>query len=81
MFNKSTLTITTSALVLMSTGVAQGKDIGAFLEACSMVIMEHCGGASGPVWGFAFKTAGKVAEGKQELTVAEFAFGAVLFYF
>ena len=53
--------------------VAQGKDIGAFLEACSMVIMEHCGGASGPVWGFAFKTAGKVAEGKQELTVAEFA--------
>lgn len=52
---------------------AQAKDIGSFLEACSMVIMEHCGGASGPVWGFAFKTAGKMAEGKQELSVAEFA--------
>lgn len=53
--------------------LAQAKDIGSFLEACSMVIMEHCGGASGPVWGFAFKTAGKRCEGKQEITVAEFA--------
>ena len=53
--------------------MAHTKDIGNFLEACSMVIMEHCGGASGPVWGFAFKTAGKVAEGKQELSVIEFA--------
>ena len=53
--------------------LSQAKDIGSFLEACSMVIMEYCGGASGPVWGFAFKTAGKCCEGKQEITVAEFA--------
>lgn len=53
--------------------LAQTRDIGSFLEACSMVIMEHCGGASGPVWGFAFKTAGKICEGKQELSVADFA--------
>lgn len=53
--------------------LAQAKDIGSFLEACSMVIMEYCGGASGPVWGFAFKTAGKRCEGKQEISVAEFA--------
>ncbi|MEY8349919.1 dihydroxyacetone kinase subunit DhaK [Bacillus cereus] len=48
-------------------------NIGAFLDACSMVIMEHCGGASGPIWGGAFRAAGKAVDGKMELTVAEFA--------
>lgn len=48
-------------------------NIGTFLDACSMVIMEHCGGASGPIWGGAFRAAGKAIEGKMELTVAEFA--------
>ena len=24
--------------------------IGSFLDGCSMIIMEHCGGASGPIW-------------------------------
>ncbi|WP_026590625.1 dihydroxyacetone kinase subunit DhaK [Bacillus sp. UNC437CL72CviS29] len=48
-------------------------NIGTFLDACSMVIMEHCGGASGPIWGGAFRAAGKAIEGKVELTVAEFA--------
>lgn len=47
--------------------------IGTFLDACSMVIMEHCGGASGPIWGGAFRAAGKTVEGKMELTVGEFA--------
>lgn len=47
-------------------------NIGTFLDACSMVIMEHCGGASGPIWGGAFRAAGKAIEGKVELTVAEF---------
>ncbi|MFJ6414703.1 dihydroxyacetone kinase subunit DhaK [Terribacillus saccharophilus] len=47
--------------------------IAGFLDASSMVIMEHCGGASGPIWGGAFRAAGKAAEGKQELSVAEFA--------
>ncbi|PFR18144.1 dihydroxyacetone kinase subunit DhaK [Bacillus cereus] len=48
-------------------------NIGTFLDACSMVIMEHCGGASGPIWGGAFRAAGKAMDGKMELTVAEFA--------
>ncbi|PAD34891.1 dihydroxyacetone kinase subunit DhaK [Terribacillus saccharophilus] len=47
--------------------------IAGFLDASSMVIMEHCGGASGPIWGGAFRAAGKAAEGKQELSVAEYA--------
>jgi triose/dihydroxyacetone kinase / FAD-AMP lyase (cyclizing) len=44
-----------------------------FLNASSMVIMEHCGGASGPIWGGAFRAAGKAAGQKKELSVAEFA--------
>ena len=47
--------------------------IGEFLGACSMVIMEYCGGASGPIWGSAFRAAGKKTDGKTELTVSEFA--------
>ena len=49
------------------------SSIGEFLQACSMVIMEHCGGASGPIWGSAFRAAGKKADGKTELTIFEFA--------
>ena len=47
--------------------------IGEFLGACSMVIMEYCGGASGPVWGSAFRAAGKYAVDKTVLTAIEFA--------
>ncbi|QFK70201.1 dihydroxyacetone kinase subunit DhaK [Pradoshia sp. D12] len=47
--------------------------IGTFLDACSMVIMEYCGGASGPIWGSAFRAAGKAAGDKNELTIEEFA--------
>lgn len=47
--------------------------IGEFLDTCSLVIMEHCGGASGPIWGSAFRAAGKHVETKIELTVSEFA--------
>jgi len=50
-----------------------GLDIAGFLDACSMVIMEHCGGASGPIWGSAFRAAGKRLQGKRELRVADFA--------
>lgn len=49
------------------------NNIGDFLGACSMVIMEHCGGASGPIWGSAFRAAGKKAGERNELTVSEFA--------
>lgn len=48
-------------------------DIGEFLDACSLIIMECCGGASGPIWGSAFRAAGKAAIGKQKLTAEEFA--------
>ncbi|PFL17673.1 dihydroxyacetone kinase subunit DhaK [Bacillus cereus] len=47
--------------------------IGSFLDGCSMIIMEHCGGASGPIWGGAFRAASKAAGEKLELTVKEFA--------
>ncbi len=52
---------------------AQAQDIGSFLDACSLVIMEHCGGASGPIWGSAFRAAGKYAGERKELSVPEIA--------
>ncbi|WP_110931931.1 dihydroxyacetone kinase subunit DhaK [Paenibacillus bouchesdurhonensis] len=48
-------------------------DIGSFLDACSLIIMEHCGGASGPIWGSAFRAASKYAGGRQALSVDEVA--------
>lgn len=47
--------------------------IGAFLGKCSMVIMEHCGGASGPIWGSAFRAASKQIGDKTEIGKEEFA--------
>ncbi|WP_332842912.1 dihydroxyacetone kinase subunit DhaL [Paraclostridium sp. AKS73] len=47
--------------------------IGKFLNECSMVIMEYCGGASGPIWGSAFRAAGRYLGDKDELTVLNFA--------
>lgn len=49
------------------------KGIGEFLEACAFVIMEHCGGASGPIWGSAFLRAGRSCKGRDELSVDEFS--------
>jgi dihydroxyacetone kinase len=48
-------------------------DMGSFLDACSLIIMEHCGGASGPIWGSAFRAASKNAGNKQELSIDEIA--------
>ena len=36
-----------------------------------MIITEHCGGASGPIWGPAFRAMGRYAQGKETLTLAE----------
>lgn len=47
--------------------------IGKFLDACSIIIMENCGGASGPIWGSAFRAAGKSTVNKLELSVEDFA--------
>jgi dihydroxyacetone kinase len=49
------------------------SDIGSFLQACSLIIMEHCGGASGPIWGSAFRSAGRYATGLTALNVLEMA--------
>ena len=46
---------------------------GEFLRGCSMIIMEHCGGASGPIWGAAFRAAGVATRDKESLTTVEFA--------
>ena len=48
-------------------------DIGTFLGSCSEIIMEYCGGASGPIWGSAFRYAGKAAAGKDKITLADLA--------
>lgn len=47
--------------------------ISKFLDDCSMVIMEHCGGASGPIWGSAFRAASREVGNKQELNIEDFA--------
>ncbi len=43
------------------------ENIGAFLKGCGMIITEYCGGASGPIWGSAFRSAAKYAGDKTEL--------------
>ena len=48
-------------------------DIGQFLQSCSEIIKEYCGGASGPIWGSAFKYAGKAMAGKKEVNLADIA--------
>lgn len=48
-------------------------NIGSFLKSISLIITEHCGGASGPIWGSAFRSASKSAEGKEALDLAGFA--------
>ncbi len=49
-------------------------DIGEFLVSCSEIIKEYCGGASGPIWGSAFKYAGKAMLGKKEVSLTDVAF-------
>ncbi|MBB3126747.1 dihydroxyacetone kinase [Paenibacillus rhizosphaerae] len=53
--------------------ISQTQGIGGFLDACSLIIMEHCGGASGPIWGSAFRAAGKFAGNRSELSVTDIA--------
>lgn len=49
------------------------SSVDAFLRECSMVIMEHCGGASGPIWGSAFRFAANSAKGKDVIETADVA--------
>lgn len=47
------------------------EDIGVFLNGCGMLLTEHCGGASGPLWGTAFRTMAKYAKNKEKLEASE----------
>lgn len=53
--------------------VSSHNTIEGFLNACSLIIMENCGGASGPIWGSAFRSAAKAATKKKTLTADDFA--------
>ncbi len=48
-------------------------DISSFLKSSSMIIFEQCGGASGPIWGSAFRGAAKAVKDLDELTLTDFA--------
>lgn len=48
-------------------------NIGEFLVSSSEIIMEYCGGASGPLWGSAFRYAGKAIGDVEEIGVAGLA--------
>ncbi|OTG90366.1 dihydroxyacetone kinase subunit DhaK [Acinetobacter sp. ANC 3813] len=51
----------------------QTERMDEFLMNASMIIMEHCGGASGPIWGSAFRAAAKSIQGKTVLNTVDFA--------
>ncbi len=53
--------------------IQNSHNIEEFLDHCSHIIMEYCGGASGPIWGFAFKSAAKSCVGKDALSIQDFA--------
>ena len=53
--------------------LVQTQHMDEFLLNCSMIIMEHCGGASGPIWGSAFRAASKSIKGKTTLSTTDFA--------
>ena len=53
--------------------VDEHMTMGMFLDRCSMVIMEYCGGASGPIWGSAFRAASKSVGNKKIISKKEFA--------
>jgi len=46
-------------------------DIGVFMIECSKIILQECGGASGPIWGTAFRQAGRYAKGKEHMSLTE----------
>lgn len=51
----------------------QKDSISSFLKSASMIIFDECGGASGPIWGSAFRGAAKSTAGKDELDLNDFA--------
>jgi dihydroxyacetone kinase len=53
--------------------VSAATTISDFLDRVSMILMEQSGGASGPIWGGAFRAASKSVAEKDTLTPALFA--------
>lgn len=49
------------------------ESISKFLKDCSMIITEYCGGASGPIWGSAFRGAAKSTKDKDVLNNEDIA--------
>ena len=49
------------------------RSLDAVVGLTGLIIMEHCGGASGPIWGSAFRAAARSAKGKATLSVDDFA--------
>jgi dihydroxyacetone kinase-like protein len=47
------------------------EDIGVFMIGCSRIILDQCGGASGPLWGTAFRQAGRYSKGKKRMDLEE----------
>lgn len=47
--------------------------ISSFLKSASMIIFDECGGASGPIWGSAFRGAAKSTLNKDSLSLSDFA--------
>ncbi len=49
------------------------ENIGNLFKESGMLIMKECGGASGSLWGSAFRSAGKVLEGKASMNAKDCA--------
>lgn len=61
------------AAVVDKLPTAADKDIGAILKLTGMTLVSTVGGAGGPLYGTLFMRAGAAADGKMELSVADFA--------
>jgi dihydroxyacetone kinase len=59
--------------VLKSIDSIDTSSIDKFIRECSMIITEFCGGASGPIWGSAFRAAANSIRDKTELNLADIA--------
>lgn len=47
------------------------KDIGELLKSLGIIMMETCGGATGSLWGSAFRNAGKYAKGMTVIGIVD----------
>lgn len=60
-------------VVLAQLNEIDDSSISKFIRGCAMIIMENCGGASGPIWGSAFMEASRSTKDKEELNLADIA--------